>query len=337
MKNFFFLLFELKMLKKTILLIVIIFVLISNFIYYTRTDLNYYINKFETSKSTNESAQPKLEPDGVYIINPKFSVCLNQNDILWFGFVAIAPHLFAKRQLIRHTWANKTIFPDIKLVFSIGLSKNESINEQIKAESSIHNDVLQLNFNDSYEKLTFKVLSTFKWMITYCSGAAYALRINDDVVLNTFAFNSFLKRVKRNETNTAYGNILYNSIVYRDFGNKFYVSFEQFDKPYFYPYPEGSAYVLTNDLVFKVNELSLKIPPKFPIEDAYLGILLKELSSNLVNIVDSYVPTNQYNYYSLEYKLGLVKTKDIDSVLFIYEGSRIDYYWRHLKSVYNIF
>ena len=317
------------MFKKVLFLLSILTIVITYFIYLNLTDL-----KFNNLIKLN-SSEPEI--NRVYLVKPKHSVCSDQKNILWIGFVAIAPHLFSKRQLIRETWANKTIFPGIKLIFSTGLSKNGTINELIEHESVLHNDVLQLNFNDSYGELAFKVLNSYKWAAEYCNGAAFVLRINDDVVLNTFAVNSYLNKTKKNnDTNTMYGNILFESVVYRDVGNRFYVSFEQFDKPYFYPYGEGSAHIVTMDLAVKLYELSIKMPPKFPLEDAYFGILLKELSSKLVNIVDSYVPTNQYNYFSLEYKLDLIKNKQIDSVLFIYEGSRFDFYWDYIKRMYNV-
>ena len=141
--------------------------------------------------------------------------------------------------MIRETWGNKTLAPnDFKLIFLVGQSDKSKINELLVEEFQKHNDILQLNnFLDSYDYLTIKVMKGFKWISKYCKNAQYVLRINDDVLVNTFSLMNFFKNVLYKQ-NQLYGHLLRKSRPVR-FRHKHMVSIFQYEKEFYPDYPEG--------------------------------------------------------------------------------------------------
>ena len=83
-----------------------------------------------------------------------------------FMYVTVlsAPKNSHQRDVIRETWG-KDLSKDIILQFVIGTGKlSHEENEALKREKTLHEDVLLLNFNDSFDALTSKVMETFKWV-----------------------------------------------------------------------------------------------------------------------------------------------------------------------------
>jgi hypothetical protein len=206
--------------------------------------------KIEDQKYKNSHHRPHINHPKIsnerdfeeFKINPKEILCEvpSKKSILFIAFVIVAPHFFEKRDLIRSTWGNKNISADFKIIFSIGMSNNETINRQIEEEHKINKDILQINnFNDDYYNMTIKIVKSFKWITQYCSNAKYILRINDDVILNTLSLIDHFKRLPY-KTNQAFGFALYNAAVNRDLSHKFSVSEKIYPKSTFDDYVDGN-------------------------------------------------------------------------------------------------
>ena len=162
--------------------------------------------------------------------------------LLFISFVIISPDSFHKRQQIRMTWANKTLFStELKLIFIVGMSKRDDINEKIRTEFNIHQDIVQMKFIDSYFKITKKVMLSFKWIHVHCSNAKYVLRINEDVFVNTFALINLFTNKIEHKPRQIYGWLIKNFTTYvnRKDNEKFYVSREDYACGQFPDYPSG--------------------------------------------------------------------------------------------------
>ena len=174
-------------------------------------------------------------------LNPKTLVCepLTGKSILFITFVILAPHHFEKRNLIRQTWGNRTLSPDFKLIFTIGMSKDDAVNKKIEDEFNLHKDILQINhFIDSYFNMTTKIMKSLKWITKYCSNAKYILRINDDVVVNTHPLIEHFAN-KPYELNQIFGYGIYGVGPIRWKDNKFYVSEQEYPPSRYDDYIEG--------------------------------------------------------------------------------------------------
>ena len=123
----------------------------------------------------------------------------------------------------------------------MGQSENSTVNELLEKEFHNHNDILQLNdFNDSYKNLTTKIMKSLKWAAIYCKNAQYVLRINDDVMVNTFSLINYFKNITYKQ-NQLYGHLLRRTRPIR-FQHKHQVSKFEFDRDFYPDYPEGKKY-----------------------------------------------------------------------------------------------
>ena len=221
--------------KTKVKLIYIYSILITSYVIYLQ-----FISKntIEQNKIGEEQTKTLCE----YKINPKKSFCHTPTNksILFIAFVNIAPHYFEKRNLIRSTWANKSISYEFKVIFTFALSSNKTINKQIEDENKIHRDIVQINnFIDNYYNLTTKIMKTFKWISKYCSNAKYIMRIDDDVILNTHYFIDHFKRLPYRK-NQMFGFAFFDARPARNQGHKFYVSPKDYPRAVYDPYIDGN-------------------------------------------------------------------------------------------------
>ena len=126
------------------------------------------------------------------------------------------------------------------------MSKSEDVNERIKQEFFTHLDIVQMKFNDSYYTITKKVMFSFKWIYKYCPNAKYALRINDDVFVNTFALINLFKNLIEYKPRQIYGWLVKNftAQVVRSHKDKFYVSRKEYALDQYPDYPSGKRRII---------------------------------------------------------------------------------------------
>ena len=280
--------------------------------------------KYDPTSLAHKVSLIKVGP----ILSPATSSCADI-DLVLVAFVVIAPDRFEKRTKIRKTWANYSS-NNMRVIFSTGMSKNSSVNKLIAKEALLYNDILQLDFIDSYYKIINKVLLSYKWLSSNCPNARYILRINDDVVVNSFSLIKYLKNA--HETRSAvFGNVMYFGLVVRDYKSKFYVPFEKTSKAFYDPYPEGTSYIITFDLARRFYDLGFdKLEPLTHTEDVFIGMMVKRDSVELIDIGDKFPVRIQYEVYKKEQKIEMIDRMDINDVLFVYEADEFEFIWNHL-------
>ena len=76
-----------------------------------------------------------------------------------------------ERQTIRETWAkDQEELDDVRVIFMLGNSFNDTLQPNVTKESEIYGDILQESFVDTYANLTVKSLMLMKWFTTSCAG-----------------------------------------------------------------------------------------------------------------------------------------------------------------------
>lgn len=200
--------------------------------------------------------------DWSLLINPEYDLCGNQNEKRMFTFVAfviLAPQHFEQRQKIRETWANKKTSDKFKVFFMLGLSHDQNVNQKLKEEALIYNDIVQEDYYDSFHNMTLKVMGAFSWISKYCSNSHFVLRINDDVVVNTYRLIEYLDGlVSTNQhKNKLIGSLFYGQGPHRNPKSAFYVPVEVFPGNDYPPFPSGIAYIISGELAKKFFEYSL--------------------------------------------------------------------------------
>ena len=137
-----------------------------------------------------------------YILNPGYSVCDNSNSSVYIlVYVHSGPSNYQRRVVIRETWSTRTLFPDLRLVFMIGKTLDKNLMKAIEYENEIYQDIVQEDFIDAYKNLTYKGVMALKWISIYCPKTKYVLKVDDDIVVNTFTLINHLKFLDKHNPN----------------------------------------------------------------------------------------------------------------------------------------
>ena len=93
------------------------------------------------------------------------------DDVLLLVVVCSAVGNVDQRKTIRETWGkDQEDMEDVKVVFMLGNSLNDSSQANIIQEAQVHGDIVQESFLDTYANLTIKSLMLLKWFTTSCKG-----------------------------------------------------------------------------------------------------------------------------------------------------------------------
>lgn len=258
-------------------------------------------NSVSLKDKTYELKEKIVNPHNFkYLINPKDQICQGFNEsnkLFLLVYVHCSSVNIKHRETIRETWARRSIFPQIRLVFMLGYSNKSTINEKVKLESSIYNDIVQEDYIDSYRNLTYKAVMSMKWISEYCNHTQYILKVDDDMLVNMFLLMRHLNTISNHSLvhqNTIMCNFYYKVKVIRKKKSKWYVSFSEYRDSFFQPYCSGSAFILSGDLASRFYNLSL-YTNFFWIDDYYLtGLLAKSAKVTFVKHNSLYVLTPEH-------------------------------------------
>lgn len=251
---------------------------------------------------------------------------------------------FDRRVAIRQTWGMKSRFPDIRIrtVFILGIikSRNSEIQQKVRKESRKHNDIIQLQYLDSYYNNTIKTMSAFKWAYDYCSEASNYLFSDDDMyvsIKNVFkylknplhypedisnALNLVDKQIKRKRSlqNYKFSNygmktklslkfndkneILFAGFVFRSSPQRHMTSkwYTSLDE---YPWDKWPPYVtagayLVSNKALKTLYAASHFVKHFKFDDIYLGIVAKKANIELFHCEEFYFYKKPYG--NLDYR-----------------------------------
>jgi len=263
----------------------------------------YLLRKY-SSPIAMEATIPIVNPLVVHmekplLFHPGFSVCQSRPPTL-IAFMIIAPQFAKKRKIFRQLVKNES---DFRLLFAVGLSKDENVNKQIRDEFEMYNDLLVGNFTDSYYNMTTKIMMSFKWISEYCAKASFTHRLNDDVqfeptkLVQFFGFGAMAKKGEHGKKSLICTSVNYDyrTAVVRDQSNKFYVSHEEWpDINYSLPLCRGDGYVLSmdmNKLLYEENKMYYVPTFSIWLEDVLIGMLSRRLNATIVLYPTNYLLT----------------------------------------------
>ncbi|XP_048743624.2 beta-1,3-galactosyltransferase 1-like [Ostrea edulis] len=225
---------------------------------------------------------PIVNPhDFNYILNP-VNMCTGK-DVYFIVYIHTSPTNFRKRQTIRHTWGDPHLLKIYKarLVFVLGKVAEEKVMTKIEMEYNHYGDIVQEDFMDSYRNLTYKGIAALKWISNHCRHASFAIKSDDDIMINLFKIVDEIKHSTVNKygtTNLILCNQWVRMKVLRDENSKWYVPKTEFQPDYFPPYCSGSAFILSVDVCEKMYTASF-YTPFFWVDDYYItGALAKAIN-----------------------------------------------------------
>lgn len=230
-----------------------------------------------------------------FVIAPN-NFCFNDT------FLVILIHSYhnheERRQAIRETWGSvskgskwprRDLNVSVRIAYVLGRHFNDSLNNRLRSEAEVHNDIIQGSFIDSYSNLTLKSVLGLRYFSRYCAEAKYYLKTDDDVFINIPFWVEILQHTPMYRS--IMGVFHSHSKVFRS--GRWGVSHKDYPFEYYTPYEMGLAYVIDGGLVGELVNASEYVPP-IPIEDAYVtGILGRIL--NVTHVVLKGPHLWQYN------------------------------------------
>ncbi|KAH3838621.1 hypothetical protein DPMN_112030 [Dreissena polymorpha] len=165
-----------------------------------------------------------------------------------------------------------------------------------------HDNIIQANFTDTYRNLTYKAISGLRWAQENCPNTTYVLKTDDDIVVDIHRVVRLMKAYIENKwgkKNILAGYIWPHMNVDRNKSSKWYVSPEEFPKPFYLKYCSGSSYLMSTDVVAKFYTNSLTVP-FFWIDDYYVtGMLASAAGVTPTSLNDRYILENNADMAAL--------------------------------------
>ncbi|KAL4217431.1 Beta-1 [Mactra antiquata] len=233
--------------------------------YYTRKDQKFSIDR------------PFLIP------NSKF--CVDEKPYLLI-LVPSKIDNFEERKAIRATYGSMSSDREsrfyganvdhvVKVMFILGASDNLLDKYKLWHEYEENGDTVQIDVQETYYNLCFKMLYAFRWVNTYCNDVTYVLKSDDDTFVHIGVLLKVLIARKPHENGSIYGKI-YNKTQYLDVqkgDNKWKVLDSEYPLRKYPAYMQGSSYTLTANLIPKILETAIFLP-YLHVEDVFLtGII----------------------------------------------------------------
>jgi len=91
---------------------------------------------------------------------------------------------FVSRISIRESLGRLASKFKCKVFFIVGVSKNISVNENLKEEYKRESDILVIDKLDTYRDLNNKAFAMIKWLSEHCLNVPYAIHLIDDTYIN---------------------------------------------------------------------------------------------------------------------------------------------------------
>ncbi|KAI9563442.1 hypothetical protein GHT06_010905 [Daphnia sinensis] len=219
-----------------------------------------------------------------YSINPSVHRCEKVN---LFIIVISAPGNFVHRKLVRRTWGSHLNGskhgeqPTAKFAFLIGSTNDTTVQNNIRAESIINKDLIQVDLMDSYMNLTLKTVAMLYWSFHFCPDAKFILKCDDDVYINVPHLITLVSRLPLNSS-TVYGSAVANlkptrprdvdaiSLGMDDDEKKWAISEQLWPWSTYPTYVSGGCYLIDSAAIGPLLAAA-QTTPYFPFEDLYVN------------------------------------------------------------------
>lgn len=240
-------------------------------------------NKF---KVPSRAEGPVLNPypDQVTFLVNEEKTC--KDPPLALALVVTAPSNAKKRHFIRNTWGHPALVEvtGIRPLFVVGQTVDPAAQATLSQETSQYHDVIQANFRDSYQNLTYKTTALLTWASTYCSSTPIVLKIDDDVIPNPIALQKWLINFLQSHPHPSeiMGKVRCCDPVLRS--GKWGVSEERYPGNSYPPYVAGPSYMVPMPVVSALLQAVRRTEFLF-LEDVYTtGLAAKKGGISHYNI-----------------------------------------------------
>ncbi|XP_040914326.1 beta-1,3-galactosyltransferase 9 [Toxotes jaculatrix] len=206
------------------------------------------------------------------ITNP--DACRN-SDLFLLTLVFSSPANITQRDAIRRTWANQTLiqgFP-VRVLFFLGSTQTSAAQETLMRESDRYGDIVQGHAvaDSSLRGPIERTVLALRWVITFCPLARFVLLTKDSVFVNLPAIGGYLLGLHRHPEDLYLGRVIQRDSPDRDPNSPGYLPPVLYPDKYLPEYCDGTAYVLSQDVIRKVYIASAAVHA--PVKaDVFVGL-----------------------------------------------------------------
>ncbi|MEQ2210251.1 hypothetical protein XENOCAPTIV_010507, partial [Xenoophorus captivus] len=200
-------------------------------------------------------------------------VCRN-SDLFLLALVFSSPGNITQRDAVRRTWGKQTKIQDfpIKVLFFTVSTETSTTQQDLMRESKLHGDLIQSYAIDESSRYGAKksTLLAFRWVITYCPLASLVLLTDESVFINLPAIGSYLLGLHMHLEDLYLGRVIQRESPDRHPNSIHYLPRTLYPDKYLPEYCEGTAYVVSQDVVRKVYVASSIVRAPVPV-DVFVG------------------------------------------------------------------
>ncbi|XP_037609344.1 putative UDP-GlcNAc:betaGal beta-1,3-N-acetylglucosaminyltransferase LOC100288842 [Sebastes umbrosus] len=206
------------------------------------------------------------------ITNP--DACRN-SDLFLLALVFSSTANITQRDAVRKTWANQTLiqgFP-VRVLFFLGSTETSAAQKALMVESNRHGDMVQGHAvaDSSLRGPTERTVLALRWVIAFCPVARFVLLTKDSVFVNLPAIGGYLLGLHRHPEDLYLGRVIQRDSPDRDPNSPGYLPPALYPDKYLPEYCDGTAYVLSQDVVRKVYVASAAVRAPVPA-DVLVGL-----------------------------------------------------------------
>jgi hypothetical protein len=212
-------------------------------------------------------------PPNRYIKNNPF-VCSNLKPELIVVVNSAIGHL-ENRELIRQSWgsAKSKARNKMAVMFIFGMTIDGAKQDLLEKESKHYNDIIQVEFLDTYHNLTKKTIAMLNWVKYFCGSAKYVLKCDDDILINPDRLLVGLRKYQRASSKFFFCAVRKKIVAIRKKDYKWYISESEFKGKYYPTHCSGIAYSFTMSALGVLLNNTRTIPPIW-LEDIYISGML---------------------------------------------------------------
>jgi len=159
-------------------------------------------------------------------------------------------------------------------LFFLGRPPNGTIQNAIEDESRKFGDIIQVDFEDSYYRLTYKSVSALAWISQYCRNAEFVVKTDDDVFVNVFQLVKKLFNNNSKIEDAIHCSVYTDAAPHRNPKSKWYISPEEYPWIKYPNFCAGMALFYPGRLVPKLFEVITDVP-YLKLDDVYVTGLLR--------------------------------------------------------------
>jgi hypothetical protein len=231
-------------------------------------------------------------PPNRYILNNP-TICLEEKPELIVVVTSSIPH-FEHRQLIRKYWGSKEskIKNNMAVVYIFGTTLDGARQDRLLQEKMHYNDVIQIEFLDTYRNLTNKSVAMLKWINDFCPSAIYVLKSDDDMLISPERLLIRLRKYRHRFARFFLCAVRKKVEAVRRPDYKWYMSESEFKDKYYPTHCSGTAYSFSMSAVEILLNNTLTTPPIW-IEDVYISGML---ATSIVHVHNKEFKFFAWNY-----------------------------------------